>query len=149
MMDSYIALDELQPWADNYNHGDIDAIARSIARFGYNRTCSVWQQHTVMAGNHSVLALRQLRDTDQPAPANVDVRDGAWWVPFTSCAHLSFEEARAYAIADNETARRATRNEELLARYLQAALDAGGEDLVRATAITTDDLSRLLDTLPT
>jgi hypothetical protein len=49
----YRPLSSLIPWAKNYNLGDVDAIARSIRRFGYNRTIAIWRE-SICSGQNRI-----------------------------------------------------------------------------------------------
>ncbi|MFN8452467.1 MAG: hypothetical protein U0521_28650 [Anaerolineae bacterium] len=90
-----------------------------------NAALRVWQDNVVMAGNHTLQALRLIQqegwkpelDHHFP-PTNVVEHDGAWYVPYIDMSHLDAVEARAFAIADNHIARQAVVDEEKLARYL-------------------------------
>ncbi len=162
------SIQDLKPWPDNYNKGDIRAIARSILMFGFNSALRVWQDGVVMAGNHSLLALRLLcemgpdesirqllgeevlaavRANQRPAlpwpPTHVEQSGGTWLAPTIDVTHLSRDQAIAYAIADNQTARLASQDPELLARYLSELLE---HDLIafQATGYSEDDLRELL-----
>ena len=124
------AITRLKIWADNYNHGDVEAIALSIRRFGFNNALRVWRDDVVMAGNHTLQALRLIQqegprpDVDQAwPPANVVV-DGADWLVLTvDVSHLNALEAKAFAIADNRLAREAVTDDALLAQYLKEIAD--------------------------
>src|SRR5574341_1472242 len=161
-------LSQLKKWPGNYNKGDVRAIARSILRFGFNSALRVWQDDMVIAGNHSLQALQLLHELslqeainqllgeqaaqriaagEMPAPhwppEHIEVQDGEWLAQTVAVTHLSWEEAKAYAIADNHTAQLASQDPELLARYLAELLE---HDLVsfQATGYSEDDLRELL-----
>lgn len=95
-------LDSLQTWDRNYRRGDIQAIKRSIQRFGFNGALRI-RAGVVMAGNHSLLALRELEAAKVKPPTGITVEKGKWLVPVISLDHLSDDEATAFAIADNRT----------------------------------------------
>lgn len=146
----YKPLDALVEWEGNYNQGDIDSIARSIRRFGFNAALRVWGSSTVMAGNHTLKAVKQIRDEGpQPSldqqfpPKNILVDSGTWHVPIIDVSHLDPLEAKAFAIADNETARLAVRDNTLLTQYLEqiAAHDA---TMLVATGFDNAELSRMV-----
>lgn len=142
-----IRLDALTLWEDNYNHGDVLAIANSIRRTGFNSTPRLWEGGVVMAGNHSVAALRLIQaegprpKTDQQyPPANVTLdADGGWMIDYVSIGHLTHEEAVAFAIADNELARKAVSDGALLVRYLRDL----PEDLVSITGFDEASIEAL------
>lgn len=146
----YKALSALQEWQDNYNRGDVEAIARSIRRFGMNAALRVWRNDTVMAGNHTLKALRLIReqgpdaalDRDFP-PANVLKSGDEWFVQYVDVSHLDALEAKAYAIADNALARRAVTDDKLLAHYLQEIVSAD-RAAFEATGYDSKGLEKLL-----
>ena len=83
------ALSSMQTWTRNYNQGDIGAIYTSILRWGFNGALRVWYDRdnpdaeppVVIAGNHTYLALLQMRDEGSDPPANIDVGpEGDWFV---------------------------------------------------------------------
>lgn len=81
-------LSQLQPWERNYNRGDVDAIARSIQRFGFNGTLRVWRDGIVVAGNHGLAALRHLKAEGAEPPVHIELaEDGDWLVPVTDVSH--------------------------------------------------------------
>lgn len=79
-------LSELRPRERNYNRGDVHAIAASIQRWGFNGALRVWdgsldEPGTVIAGNHTYLALLQLKDEGAEPPMHVGIAgDGDWQV---------------------------------------------------------------------
>lgn len=90
----------LKRWGRNYRKGDVNAIAKSIVRFGFNGALRVWNG-TVMAGNHQLLALLSLKDSGIDPPRGVWEQAGEWFVPCIDISHLSEEEAEAFGVADN------------------------------------------------
>jgi site-specific DNA-methyltransferase (adenine-specific)/modification methylase len=143
----WIPIDDLKTWEDNYNQGDIGAIIISVQRFGFNKALRIWRDHTIMAGNHSWLALQELRRMKwQPFGTGIRLspeNDGGWEVDCHVLEHLDYESARAFAIADNRTAECASHDDQQLAALLQdiAAQDAG---LLTAVGYDADDLDILL-----
>jgi len=135
------------PWQGNYNVGNVPAIRASIARFGMNGALRVWQDGIVIAGNHALLALREMHAAAELPPTHVALsEDGDWLVPVIDVAHLPKLEAEAFAIADNRTRDLATTDDDRLAALLREIEDADA-DLLLATGYDHDDLARLLDQL--
>lgn len=138
----------LQLWEDNYNRGDVAGIARSIRRFGFNNAPRIWKDNEVRGGNHTVLALRKIKDEGprpdldkQWPPENVQVNDKDWHIPWIDISHLDPLEATAFAIADNQHARNATQDDRLLFEYLNdIAVDA---TLMDATGYSDDAFDQL------
>jgi len=120
-------LNGLIVWPENYNRGDVEAIALSIRHFGFNNAPRIWRDVHVRANNHTVLALRLIQsegarpglDHSYP-PQNVHVDNGAWSIDTVDISHLSESEAVAFAIADNEIARSSVRDDRLLLEYLES-----------------------------
>lgn len=143
------SLSQLQAWKRNYNRGDVHAIAASIQRWGFNGALRVWsgddsQAPTVIAGNHTYLALLQLKDEGADPPVHVDVApDGSWQVACVDVSHLAYHEAEAFAIADNRVASLATHDDEKLALLLREISDQNPEDLA-AIGYDLDDIENLL-----
>lgn len=141
-------LSELVIWEDNYNKGDVDGIARSIRRFGFNNAPRIWQNKQVRGGNHTVLALRQIQaegtrpDLDKAyPPENVTVKGKEWLIDCVDVSHLDTLEATAFAIADNQHARNATYDQQKLLAYLQdIRVDP---TLFDASGVTQDAMSKL------
>lgn len=140
---NYRNLAELKCWQRNYRHGDIGAITQSLLRFGYNGALRVWKDNTVIAGNHTLLALQGIKASGLPAPRNVEEDRGAWWVAVIDCSWMTQVEAQAYAVADNRTSALATDDDQRLAELLT---EIASEDarLLDATGYDGDDLDNLL-----
>jgi hypothetical protein len=146
----YRPISTLAAWQGNYNRNDIEAIARSIRRFGFNNALRVWRDDVIAAGNHSFKALLLIQeqgaipDLDlQFPPANIIVQDGEWYVPFVDVSFLDETSFKAFAVADNELARQATSDDELLAQYLQEILNESPKTF-EATGFTEEALDQLL-----
>lgn len=144
-------LSTLVEWMDNYNSNDVAIVARSIRRFGFNAALRVWHQQTVMAGNHTLKALRLIREQGGKdewdrafPPANVIERDGEWYVLCVDMSHLNEIEARAFAIADNQLARQAVVDEGRMSEYLREIADAE-KTLLEATGFSELDLKRMIN----
>lgn len=149
----YFPLDKLSLWQGNYNQGDVGVIYTSIKKWGFNKGVSRWfdvvsGDMVVIAGNHTVKALRALQaDGKTPKGNALIVHDGHWYIQAADASHLSPDDAIAYAIADNRTAQLATQDDELLLKYLSAieqdaALNNDPQHLT-ATGYDADDLQIL------
>lgn len=139
-----VALGDLELWERNYRRGNVDAIAASIRRFGFNASIRV-KGKTVYAGNHSLLALRQLKDSGQTPPENVhQSRSGDWLVQCLDISHLSEEEAIAFAVADNRASDLSVNDPEGLAALLQELTNGLSADLVSSAGYSDRDLNKLL-----
>ncbi len=148
MHTNLIDLDSLVVWADNYNRSDVNGIALSIRRFGFNGAPRVWRGVHVRANNHTVLALRLIKtEGARPEidcmfpPPNVVVDGDTWRIPFIDINHLNENDAIAFAIADNQHARNATQDEVQLLDYLKRFTD--DEWMVRAIGFDDESLTRL------
>lgn len=88
----HIALDNLLPYAKNARtHSDkqIEAVANSIAEFGFNNPVLIDGDKGVIAGHCRLLAAKKL---------------GLATVPCLELKHLTATQKRAYIIADNQLA---------------------------------------------
>lgn len=139
-----VKVKDIQLWQANYRQGDVQMIARSIQRFGYNRSVSLWRDNVVIAGNHTVKALKYLEDNQADAPKNVIVgKDGDWSIEVTDVSHLDEQEAEAYAIADNRASDIATNDNEQLASLL-SQLHESDMNLFEATGWGEQQYNQLL-----
>jgi DNA modification methylase len=123
-------VDALIPYARNARkHSDkqIEKLAASIRRSGFNSPVLVDATGTIIAGHGRVLAAR---------------RAGLDQVPVIELPHLNDKERRAYILADNQLAELATWDDALLADEL-AELDAAGMDL-GLIGFSTKELDALL-----
>ena len=142
-------LDDLILWEDNYNQGDVGAIALSIRKTGFNNVPRVWNGLNLRAGNHTVKALRLIRQEGPQAgdrafpPAHVYVEDGEWYVDVLGLGDLSEAEATAFAIADNRDAALASHDETSLLKHLLLLHEQGDESLLLASGYDTDDMENL------
>ena len=103
-------IDDLSLLPGNPRVGDVDAVAASLRRFGQRKPIVANTAGTVIAGNHTLQAARQLGWT-HIAVVRVDDDDAT---------------AKAFALADNRTAE--------LGGYDDAALEAMVRDVLEADA---------------
>lgn len=120
-------VDSLQLLPGNPRHGDVEAVARSLAAFGQRKPIVVTADGTVTAGNHTLLAARSLGWTEIAA---VVVDDDA-------------TSARAFALADNRTAELGGYDDTLLAELMRSVRDDDAA-LYDATGWNDADLDALL-----
>ncbi len=139
-----VRVKDVRLWDANYRHGDIDMIAKSIQRFGYNRSVSIWRDSVVIAGNHTIKALQYLESQQAEAPKNVEIINGDWVIHAHDVSHLSDIEAEAYAIADNRASDTATNDDAQLGELLRQ-IQATDETLLDATGYSENDLTQMLD----
>jgi hypothetical protein len=148
----------LRPWPDNYNEGDVGAIVYSILSFGYNDTLRIRPDLTVMAGNHSLLALYEIKASGPDIlkhyqleakpwpPQNIVAREDGWYVDCIPLAHLSDDESTAYALADNEIARKAIPDEQKKALLLIRLAQADPK-LLAGAGVDRDEIDDILKQL--
>lgn len=119
-----VPIDSIRPWPENPRRGDIDAVARSLSKFGQQKPIVVHARPpdipVVIAGNHTWHAAKKLEAEGIAATA------------FTG----TVEEANAYALADNRTSEMGTIDPELLL----AITDQLPDDLLRAASYEESDL---------
>jgi site-specific DNA-methyltransferase (adenine-specific) len=119
----------IRPYEDNprLNDAAVDAVAASIRAFGFRQPIVVDEQGVIIVGHTRYKAAVKLGLTE---------------VPVHVAAGLTPEQARAYRIADNQTATLSQWDDGKLTAEL-VALQGAGFDL-DLTGFTADDLTRLL-----
>lgn len=125
-----VPVGNLELLSGNPRRGDIDAIARSLAAFGQRKPIVATAAGTVIAGNHTLQAARQL-GWDEVAVVWVDDDETT---------------AHAYALADNRTAELGGYDDDALAALL-AEVHAADAELAAATGWGGNELRALLDRL--
>lgn len=128
LRDLAVDVDELKPLEGNPRRGDVDAVARSLKKFGQRKPIVVRRDGTVIAGNHTLLAARKL-GWPQIAAVRVDDDDAT---------------AKAYALADNRTSALGTFDESDLASMV-AEVHAVDPELLLAASYDGEDLNALLE----
>ena len=126
------SLDSILPYGENpKKHPDeqVDKIASSIRRFGWDQPIVVDGDGTIIKGHGRYQAAQKL---------------GLDEVPVIEQADLSEAEARAARIADNKTAE-SPWNDDLLASELELLEEANGEIETEVTGFETDEISDLLE----
>lgn len=105
----YIRVDELTPYEKNtrkHKDIDVDNIAKSIDRYGFNDPIGVYGERLiVVAGHGRLLAAKKI---------------GMKYVPCIRLDHLTDEERREYAIAHNATAELSIWDKDFLAEELES-----------------------------
>jgi len=125
-----LSLAVLKPAPNNprtHTDDQIEAVARSIRRFGFTNPVLVDASRTIVAGHARVLAARRL---------------GLEKVPCISLDKLSPEDVRAYVVADNQLALRSGWDEELLLVELKGLKDLGYD--VTLTGFESKEIDELL-----
>jgi hypothetical protein len=139
----YRDLATLKRWGRNYRQGDVGAIIQSIARFGFNGALRVWRDDVVIAGNHALMALLQMKASAYQTPRGIVEHGNKWLIPCIDVSHLNEIESEAYAIADNKSQERGDNDNEQLAALL-SSIAAEDAELLRATGYDGDDVDNLL-----
>ncbi|MBP3954758.1 ParB N-terminal domain-containing protein [Gemmata sp. G18] len=123
----------IRPYENNprTNDGAVGAVVASIRAFGWRVPIVVDESDVIIAGHTRYKAARQLGLTEVP----VHVARG-----------LTPEQARAYRIADNQTATLATWDDDRLTQELVALQNADCD--LSLTGFPEDELLRLLTTPP-
>jgi DNA modification methylase len=122
-------LADLKPYENNPRHNDdaVDAVAASIREFGFRQPLVVDEQNVIIVGHTRYKAADKL---------------GMEFVPVHVAVGLLPEQARAYRIADNQTATIATWDEDKLPLELMALQEAGFD--LDLTGFSADELLRLI-----
>ncbi|MCC7390494.1 MAG: ParB N-terminal domain-containing protein, partial [Phycisphaerales bacterium] len=112
MLITFRSTDDIKPYDKNPRHNDpaVDAVARSITEFGFRQPVVVDEHGVIIVGHTRWKAARKL---------------GLELVPVHVAEGLTPEQARAYRIADNQTASIATWDLELLPVELAELKDLG------------------------
>lgn len=106
-----VSIDKLTPYAGNartHSKKQIEQIAASIGKFGFNNPVLVNDEGQIVAGHGRVEAAKLL---------------GLAAVPTLRLSHLSPAQQRAYVLADNKLAEKAGWDRELLATELQDLIE--------------------------
>lgn len=142
-------LSQLTGWERNYRRGDVSAIKRSIRKFGFNGALRVWCGGVVMAGNHALLALKQMQEESEHIPKGVLADpSGGWLIACIDISHLSEQEAEAFAIADNRTQELGTIDPRLLNELVEE-LGAQDPDLIEGAGFDSEQLQQMLGNVAT
>jgi len=124
-----VPLDSLRPDPQNVRRHDdrnLEAVRRSLASFGQQKPIVALRDGTVIAGNATLQAARDL----------------GWEQIAVAWSDLDPVQAKAYAIADNRTAELAEWDWDALAQQLEELGEAGFD--VESLAITPEDLEEEL-----
>ena len=121
----YLPTDSLVPYINNPRVNDraIDAVAGSIAEFGFKNPIIVDRDNVIIAGHTRLLAARKI---------------GLDQVPVIRAEDLTEKQVKAFRIADNRTAEFSEWDDELLAMELE-----GLEDMF--TGFSEDEIDALLN----
>src|SRR5438132_4614692 len=123
-------ISDIKPYPGNPRHNDaaIDAVAASLKAFGFRQPIVVDEQGVIIVGDTRYKAALKL---------------GLEMVPVHVAVGLSAAQAKAYRIADNQTATMSQWDQDRLPLEL-AELQEMGFDL-EMTGFSGDELLRLLD----
>lgn len=110
----------------NPRRGDVVAVRRSYERFGQRKPIVALRDGTVIAGNHQLLAAKEL-GWSRIAVVRVDDDD---------------QTAKAYALADNRTADLGTYDDGALLEMIRAIQDE--PELLSASGYTDNDIAQLV-----
>jgi len=156
-----VALENLNPNPLNPKSHDNVLINKSFSAFGYIDPIVVDERTNYMIsghGRHEVL--KQMKESNQPAPTGVVVKNGKWFVPIVKgWASKDDTEARAALVALNRTNERGGWDNENLFTILQELLESDKLDSVgfletdvlmleralEAENVFTQDLSKAID----
>lgn len=122
-----VPVDELRSLEGNPRRGDVAAVARSLKRFGQRKPIVARVDGTVVAGNHTLLAAREL-GWAEIAVVRVDDDEVT---------------AKAYALADNRTSALGSFDLGDLAAMV-GEVHAVDPELLAAASFDEDDLNELL-----
>lgn len=127
--DQHVDIHSIVPLPGNPRRGDVDAVARSLRRFGQAKPIVVSREtREVIAGNHTHAAALQL----------------GWERIWVAWFDGTPEEARAYAAADNRTHDLGSYDDAALAALLSSVAAVGDAELLAATSYDDADIAALL-----
>lgn len=130
LQSSLVPIDQVARFPGNPRRGDVEAIARSLRRFGQQRTILVQRStNLIVAGNHLWDAARLLE----------------WDHVAVTWSDLDDTEARAYLVADNQIATRGQNDPEALTAFLRDLADRSAID--EALGFDSEALDRYLNDL--
>jgi ParB-like chromosome segregation protein Spo0J len=123
-------MSDIKPYQSNPRHNDeaVDAVAASIKEFGFRQPLVLDETDVIVVGHTRFKAAKKL---------------GMEFVPVHVAIGLTPEQARAYRIADNQTATIATWDEDKLPLELLALQEAGFD--LDLTGFSGDELLRLME----
>lgn len=124
----YVPLDTLTLDPKNarlHKTAQVKQIARSITAFAFNAPILVDGSHKILAGHGRFMACRQLGWTE---------------VPVIRLEHLTPEQARAFAIADNRLAETSSWDEGMLAEHFKVLGDLDLDFDLEATGFTIGEI---------
>lgn len=127
----WVAIDAVHPWASNpYEHSDaqVRAIMESIQTFGWMRPILARRENGEISAGHGTYAAAKRLGMTKVLVRFVDLDEDA---------------SHAYALADNELAKRAVRNDAQVAEIVEG-LQNRGHDALLAIALQRKDISKLL-----
>jgi DNA modification methylase len=117
-----------------HTRAQIEALANSIAAFGFNAPILVDRIGNIMAGHGRLEAAKSIGLTE---------------VPVVCLENLSEAQARAYMIADNRLTDRSSWNEEVLAVHLKELSDLALEFNIEATGFELPEIDVRIESLNT
>lgn len=124
----YLSVDALKPYEKNareHKEKDIDAIAASIKKFGFDDPIGIWSDDNLIVEGHGrLLAAQKLGMTE---------------VPCIRLDHLTDKERRAYALAHNKTAELSNWLDEVLQEELADLDDFEMQDFGFLDATAEDE----------
>jgi len=151
-----LPLSAITPWEGNPRRGNVEAIQKSLRRFGQQRPAVVQRSsNRIVAGNHLWHGmLAENAEVDALEAAGVKSGDEEWptglhpWSDIlVALTDLEDTEARAYLLADNRISELGQNDEGALARWLADLVEEGAVD--EALGYASRDIDRLLRSIAT
>lgn len=128
-----LPLGELHPYRGNPRRGNVQAVKESLLANGQFRPLVVNSTpagHVVLAGNHTLQALRELHEEDP---------EGGWGTALVHVVRVDEAAARRIMLADNRTSDLAAYDDTALLAELAALDEFDG------TGWTEDDMTALME----
>ncbi len=125
-----VPIDSLSPHPDNPRRGDVEAIKQSLTRFGQVRPVLIDADGSIIAGNHTWKAAKELGWEEIAANRN---------------EFANADEARAYLLADNRLAELGEYDRAELRTLLEELESSGGWEGTGYAARDLEDLRALAE----
>lgn len=140
----YMSLAAIKRWSDNPKKHDLEALRRSIERFGFVQPVTLDERtETLVAGHGRLQALTALRDGGAAPPAGVEETAQGWQVPVLRGVRFKSDtDMEAYAIADNRLEELGRWDEWTLGTVMEG-LVAAGNGQAEGLGWTAEEIDRL------
>jgi len=141
----YVPLSEVKLWKRNPKTHDVDAIRKSMARWGVTWPILPDERTgKLVAGHGRIKSLTRKKNDGEEPPERIIVReDGEWMVPvIRGVAFKDDTEAEAYGVADNRTTELGGWDNEALVKVLA---DLNEKNAMEGVGYSEDEFTNLFN----